>query len=169
MSFMHRFLGIRKNRTFVRARARLVRLELEQLEERRLLAWNPIGPAPLLNSIAGISNRNPEAVTGRVTALAVGQDNAGTTAMFLGAAGGGVWRSTDFTTGSPTWTPLTDFVGVGAGGVDPQTGRGAGAIDVGAIAVDPANPKTIYVGTGEGHYTGKESRYGSGLLRSTDV
>jgi hypothetical protein len=108
-------------------------------------------------------------MTGRVTALAFGQDNSGTPAMFLGAASGGVWRSTDFMNAQPTWTPLTDFAGLNVpGGINRQTGLGAGAIDVGAIAVDPNNPKTIYVGTGEATYGASQSRYGSGLLRSTD-
>ncbi|MBI2806398.1 MAG: hypothetical protein HYX68_15570 [Planctomycetes bacterium] len=169
MSLLRRWLGVAKKRApIVRSGRRHAVLELEILEDRTLLAWNPIGPAPLLGATAGIANSNPEAVTGRVTALAVGQNNVGNPAMFLGSAAGGVWRSTDFTTANPTWTPLTDFVGVGATGADRQTGLGAGSLNVGAITVDPNDLKTIYVGTGEGLYTKADGGYGSGLLRSTD-
>lgn len=66
--------------------------------------------------------------------------------MLLGAAGGGVWRSVDFTGNNPTWTPMTDYV--------TRNGQPAnGAIDVGCIAVDPLHPQTIYVGTGEANYS----------------
>jgi hypothetical protein len=85
------------------------------------------------------------------------------TALFLGAAGGGIWRSTDFTNVNPTWTSLTDFVGLsGNSPIDPKTGDGVGAIDVGCITVDPTNAQTVYVGTGN------DSRYGTGILKSTD-
>src|SRR5207245_2435300 len=51
--------------------------------------------------------------------------------------------------------------------IDPQTSLGAGTIDVGAITVDPVDPRIIYVGTGEGNYS-SSSRYGSGVLKSVD-
>ena len=44
---------------------------------------------------------------GRVSALAISPnfDGAGTPALYQGTASGGVWRSTDFTAGTPTWVP----------------------------------------------------------------
>jgi hypothetical protein len=172
MRFLCRLLELcaRLSSRPARPRTNSTRLELEELEGRRLLAWSPIGPAPLLNSQSDLTGAVNEAVTGRVTAVAIGQTNAGQPALFLGAAAGGIWRSTDFTGANPTWTPLTDLVGrtvpVGPD-IDPVTGLGAGAIDVGAIAVDPGHPNVIYVGTGEGDYSGT-ARYGSGILKSTD-
>jgi hypothetical protein len=137
-----------------KARARIA-LTVEQLETRILPAWTAIGPAPQLVGQRDLAHVLSEDVSGRITALAVGQDNAGHPALFLGAAGGGVWRSTDFVNGNgtannnPTYTPLMDFVGLNGAATDPQTGEGAGAIDIGAIAVDPTNPRTIFVCTGE--------------------
>src|SRR5436305_373020 len=62
----------------------------------------PVGPAPELDGNVGMSGRV------NVIAISPSYDGAGTAAMFLGTAGGGIWRSTDFTSAAPTWTPLTD-------------------------------------------------------------
>jgi hypothetical protein len=84
--------------------------------------------------------------------------------LFLGAAGGGIWTSTTFTGATPSYTPKTDNFSI----TDLSTGLGAGAIDVGSIAVDPNSATgTIYVGTGEANYS-LDSRYGTGILKSTD-
>lgn len=107
-------------------------LQLERLEDRVVPAWSALGPAPQLNAVADFQGAFSEAVTGRITALAIGQDAAGQTAIFAGAAAGGIWRSTDFTGNFPTWSPRTDFVGApGPVPIDSATGLGAGAITVG--------------------------------------
>ena len=141
------------------------RPRLEACEPRTLLAaWTPIGPAPQSNgmTLGGFPSPN-WSVTGRVTAVAFGQ-YLGESALFLGTAGGGVWRGTNYGS-TPTWTPLTDTVGLPVGAT---SGLGAGANAVGAIAVDPNHPSTIYVGTGEANYTG-DSHPGTGILKSTDA
>ena len=63
--------------------------------------------------------------------------------LLVGAAGGGVWESFD---SGATWSPRTD---------------GAPTLTVGAIAFDPAQPATVFVGTGEGNWY---SRWG--ILKS---
>jgi hypothetical protein len=120
------------------------------------VSWREFGPAPQL------SGTGTSSVSGRVSALAYSPDidGQGTQAFFVGAAGGGVWRSTDFESASPHWTPLTDNIGQ-----PPQLENGA--VDVGSIAVDPFHPNIIYVGTGEANFSG-DSRYGAGILKSTD-
>jgi photosystem II stability/assembly factor-like uncharacterized protein len=140
---------------------------MEALEDRPLLAptWTPIGPAP--QQVPSTFNGFPSAgfpVTGRVTAIAFGQDNTGAAALFLGTASGGVWESTNYTSPTPSWNPLTDDVNFP---INLNTGLGSGAIDVGSITVDPFNKQTIYVGTGEANYQG-DARYGTGILKSTD-
>ena len=160
---------------FSRAKATLIRksapttLTLMELEERCLPSWIPIGPAPQ-ESATPIS-----AVTGRVSALSLvptSIDGVRTPTLFLGAAGGGIWRSIDYSGDpingrvNPSWQPLTDQIELGGGTIP----VGLGAIDVGAIATvnDLTNPNgTIYVGTGEANYS-FDSRYGTGLLKSTD-
>jgi photosystem II stability/assembly factor-like uncharacterized protein len=68
--------------------------------------------------------------------------------FYLGAAGGGVWRTQD---AGRTWTSLFDH----------------GPAAIGAIAVSPSDPKTMYAGTGH-----PEPRYdiaaGGGVFKSND-
>jgi hypothetical protein len=86
----------------------------------------------------------------------------GTAAMYLGTAGGGVWRSTDFTTTTPTWTPLLDHF--------PPSfllPRVRGLSNIGALAVDANNPWTIYAGSGDPDDRGPNA-YGQGMIKSVD-
>ncbi|MBI2841261.1 MAG: hypothetical protein HYX75_23325 [Acidobacteria bacterium] len=85
-------------------------------------------------------------VSGRITCLA--KDFAGN-ALYAGGASGGLWKSTN---DGASWTPLFDRTGT-------QT--------IGAIALDPNNAKTIWVGTGE-NVMPCEEYFGIGLLRSRD-
>jgi uncharacterized repeat protein (TIGR01451 family) len=103
--------------------------------------WTPIGPEPTNTPY------NYPIVAGRVTALAVDWTNSNV--VYAGAAGGGVWKTTD---GGGHWTPLTD--------TQPS-------LAVGSIAIDPSNHLTIYVGTGEENFSG-DSYYGAGILKSTN-
>lgn len=89
-------------------------------------------------------------VAGRVSAVAVDPTNSDV--VYVGGAQGGVWKTTNATSGSPTWTPLTDD---------------QPSLAVGTIAIDPANTQIIYVGTGEANGS-CDSYYGQGILRSTD-
>src|SRR5262249_50341286 len=149
-------------------RRRWTRPWVEELEPRRLLAWTPLGPAPE-TQWPSVGSNFPEAVTGRVTSLAL---NNGL--LYLGTAGGGVWRSTD-----GTFTSWVDSLYNNAGQLqvtrygdtetldkaDPRLA--AGVMAIGALAVDRTNPSVIYAGTGEANYSA-DSRYGAGILRSVD-
>jgi hypothetical protein len=82
-------------------------------------------------------------VSGRMTALAV--DGS---ALYAGAADGGVWRSTD---GGAHWKP-----------VFAQQNN----LSIGAVAVNPAD-HSVWVGTGEPN-TSQDSYAGNGVYRSGD-
>ena len=91
---------------------------------------------------------------GRVEALAF---DATSGTLFAGAAEGGVWRTPDL---GSTWNPLTDT---------------DESLAMGALAIDPNNPQTIYAGTGEwelafgGPFTTQSPIYsGAGIMKSTD-
>ena len=69
--------------------------------------------------------------------------------FYFGAVNGGVWRTDD---AGRTWQPIFDSVNVGS---------------IGAIAVAPSSPKTIYVGTGEADMR-SDIAQGIGMFRSDD-
>src|SRR5262249_25611989 len=56
----------------------------------------------------------------------------------VGTFGGGVWKTTNLTSGSPGWVPLTDALEVDLPGI----------LRVGALELDPANPDVIFAGIG---------------------
>lgn len=89
----------------------------------------------------------PTNIGGRSTALVC--DPADADALLLGAAGGGVWASSD---GGRTWAP--------------QWRTGA-PLEIGALARDPSRPATIYCGTGEANLSA-DSYPGDGIYRSTN-
>lgn len=109
-------------------------------------AWSPLGPAPLDQTHSGDPADSGNA-SGRITAIAVNPANS--KELWIGAADGGIWHSTD---GGRTWTPQTDT----------QV-----SLAIGSIAVDPSTPETLYAGTGEANNNG-DAFVGAGILKSTD-
>src|SRR5438128_2202972 len=114
-----------------------VRLVVERLEDRCLLQagdWTAIGPDPQTQDV------KYENVSGRVSTLTYVANfyGAGHAALLEGSASGGLDVSSDLNAagfpGSLAWYPLTDRVGLTQ--FDPSTGRGVGALRVGAVAVD---------------------------------
>ncbi len=102
-------------------------------------------------TISGLGARNIGSATmsGRVSAIAAKRNDDGKVTMFVGAASGGVWKSEDSGT---TFRPVFDEQPVQS---------------IGAIALDPKNPKNVWVGTGES-WTRNSVSIGNGIYRSTD-
>lgn len=92
-------------------------------------------------------NLGPAVSGGRLGAVA-GTD-ADPSLYYVGAAGGGVWRTTN---AGQTFSPVFDSQDVGS---------------IGAIAIDPRDSKTVWVGTGEGAPRNDVSQ-GDGVYRTTD-
>src|SRR6266404_5034206 len=115
--------------------------------------WQFIGPRATSNAIW------LPFTSGRVTALAVNPNNSNN--VYLGAADGGLWVTTDAGT---TWTPLTDF----------PPSAGIASVAVGSLVVDPSTCTsgatgictTVYVGTGEDNFA-IDNISGEGVLKCT--
>ncbi len=101
-------------------------------------------------TISGLPARNIGSATmsGRISALTAYREN-GRLTVFVGAASGGVWKSVN---GGTTFKPVFD-------NTDVQS--------IGAIAVDPTDSKTLWVGTGESWMRNSVS-IGDGVYKSTD-
>jgi photosystem II stability/assembly factor-like uncharacterized protein len=100
------------------------------------------------NTFGGLSARSigPATMSGRIAALDVVASYPLT--LYIGTASGGVWKSTD---GGVSYKPIFDEHNQ----------------SIGAVRVDPGNPKTIWVGTGES-WTRNSVSYGDGVYKSTD-
>src|SRR5206468_914667 len=113
-------------------RAARPRLRLEALEERAVPAnWTALGPAPITGGALGAGSNQP--FTGRIAALAADPTDANT--IYIAAAGGGVWKTTN---GGTAWTPLTDT----------QSTLFMGSMAVMAPAGADLNHRVVYAGTG---------------------
>src|SRR5213082_1284020 len=93
--------------------------------------------------------------SGRTTALAIAPNcSQAKCRLYLGAAGGGIWRADNGLATSPNWTFVSDSFATNA---------------IGVITLDPSDPtgNTLYVGTGEPNGSG-DSNAGLGIYKSTD-
>ncbi|MGH9348944.1 MAG: WD40/YVTN/BNR-like repeat-containing protein [Vicinamibacterales bacterium] len=105
-----------------------------QLDEHTLsrLPWRAIGPAVM---------------GGRIDDVAVDERNP--SVIYVGAASGGLWKSTNAGT---TWVSLFD---------------GQRVSSIGDVALAPSNPEIVWVGTGEPNNR-QSSSFGDGVYKSAD-
>ncbi len=89
----------------------------------------------------------PGTMSGRISAIE-GVNEDGKT-IYVGTAGGGVWKSTN---AGASFKPVFDKY----------------CQSIGAIGIDQKSPKTVYVGTGESNMRNSVS-IGDGLYKSTDA
>ena len=114
-------------------------------------SWSALGPQPIDTTICnttqncGYYGLN----SGRLTTIAINPTNNND--VWVGAADGGLWHSTN---GGTTWSSVTD---------------GQPTLSVGSIAIDTqvGSPYTIYVGTGEANLNA-DAYWGDGVLKSSD-
>ncbi|MGD1010086.1 MAG: sialidase [Candidatus Aminicenantales bacterium] len=101
-------------------------------------------------TISGLGARNigSAAMSGRVAALDAVHEGQRLT-VYVGSASGGVWKSVN---GGTTFKPVFDKQPVQS---------------IGAVTVDPTNPKVIWVGTGE-TWARNSVSIGDGIYKSTD-
>ncbi|MBI5474181.1 MAG: T9SS type A sorting domain-containing protein [Ignavibacteriae bacterium] len=109
------------------------------------VSWSPIGPR-------GISSIWPPAwgeLSGRVRGVAVHPTDPNI--AYIGAAAGGLWKTTN---GGTSWSVLSEAFAINT---------------FGAIAIDPNNPNVVYAGTGEVMASfNLQNLDGRGLYKSTN-
>src|SRR5216683_4827215 len=101
-------------------------------------------------TISGLGARNigSAAMSGRIAAVDAAWEGQRLT-VYVGAASGGVWKSVN---GGTTFKPVFDKQPVQS---------------IGAVTIDPKNPKVIWVGSGESWMRNSVS-IGDGIYRSDD-
>jgi photosystem II stability/assembly factor-like uncharacterized protein len=97
------------------------------------LRWRSVGPSRGGRSLAAVGS--------------VARPNE----YYMGATGGGLWKTTD---SGVTWQPVTDGL--------------ISSSSVGAVAVAPSNPDVVYIGTGEADIRGNIIQ-GDGAYKSIDA
>lgn len=108
--------------------------ELERVSPFRTLPWQHLGPTN---------------ISGRVTDVAVAEPRGETYTMYVGAAGGGVWKTSNE---GVTWDNVFD--------------REITA-SIGDIAIAPSDHQQVWVGTGEANIF-RSSHAGAGIYKSMD-
>lgn len=114
-------------------------------------SWQALGPSPLLNGQSeGIPNRP---VIGAVHGIAPHPTNANI--LYLATVNGGVWKTTNATAASPTWTPQTDD---------------KPSMSMGDIEFDPTDAtfQTLVAGSGRFSSLGGTGGNRSGVMRTNN-
>jgi photosystem II stability/assembly factor-like uncharacterized protein len=108
-------------------------------------------PEPGFNeaTFSGLEMRSvgPALMSGRIADIVIHPTDK--SVWYVGVGSGGVWKTVNAGT---TWTPIFD---------------NEGSYSIGCISLDPNNPNTVWVGTGE-NVSGRHVAYGDGIYRSRD-
>ncbi len=114
--------------------------------------WVAQGPGPAINGqVENVSPNNE--VSGAIHTVAAHPSDPDI--LWAGAANGGVWKTTNATSATPSWSPLTD---------------GETSLSIGALDFDPLDPSQDTLVAGIGRYSAFAQFGGvrSGLMRTTD-
>ena len=117
-----------------------------------LLMWSGLAAQTLFNSgmLGSMDARQfgPGSMSGRISAIEGVNADEGKT-LFVGTAGGGVWKSTN---GGASYKSIFD----------------KHCQSIGALAINQSSPSIVYVGSGESNMRNSVS-IGDGLYKSTDA
>lgn len=101
------------------------------------------------STFSGLEMRSigPAMMSGRIADIAINPEDPST--WYVGVGSGGIFKTVN---GGTTWTSIFD---------------NEDSYSIGCITLDPNNPETIWVGSGE-NVSGRHVGYGSGVFRSRD-
>ncbi|MEN8227756.1 MAG: glycosyl hydrolase [Bacteroidota bacterium] len=101
------------------------------------------------STFSGLKLRNigPAFASGRIADIAIHPENENI--WYVAVGSGGVWKTAN---GGVTWTPIFDTLT---------------SYSIGCVTIDPNNPHTIWVGTGE-NVGGRHVGFGDGIYKSED-
>src|SRR5436190_1564813 len=119
-------------------------------------SFTALGPQP--ERMTGCSGCYDYTTTeGRVNSIAVDPTTTvnGSIVAYLGAVGGGVWKTTNCCSDTTSWNVVTD---------DPLISTTA----IDSVTIDPNDHNTVYAGTGDLNF-GSFSMGSQGILKSTDA
>jgi hypothetical protein len=94
------------------------------------LQWIPIGPRSALSEWNGSFYDGLD--SGRVATVRADPANPAT--IYIGAIGGGIWKTADITLTRPVWTPITNTLGT---------------MFIGSFDIDPTDSNVIHAGLGD--------------------
>ena len=103
---------------------------------------------PARGSVPTWTVEGPGNIGARVNTITVHPTD--TSIVYIGFSTGGAWKTTN---GGANWSPIFDAMSY---------------LSIGCITLDPQNPNTIYIGTGDPNVTGYPF-VGNGLYKSTDA
>jgi hypothetical protein len=114
-----------------REQARIAQRKLAALPSVPARTWVPLGPTDAARQFNAVDIEGVD--SGRPGDIVI--DPRDPNVVYVAVSGGGVWKTIDFlASGGPTWMPITD--------AQPN-------LAIGALAIDPASPDTLYAGTGD--------------------
>jgi len=94
------------------------------------LQWLRLGPQSAISEWNGSYYDGLD--SGRIATIRTDPSNPAT--VYVGAIGGGIWKTPDITLAQPVWTPLTDTLGT---------------MFIGSFDLDPTNSNVIHAGLGD--------------------
>lgn len=98
------------------------------------------------------AERGPNNVGGRARALIIDRNDGTGNTVLVGSVSGGMWRTTNFKSATPTWTQITSV---------------STNLAINSMAQHPSSFNIMYAGTGEG-WGNADAVRGNGIYKSTD-
>ncbi len=126
-------------------------LQIQKELEQNRLKTSALGRVPGDALDNNWVERGPNNIGGRTRAIMFDPNDSSNQTVFAGAVSGGLWKNTNISSQTSTWTPVNI----------PEN------LNISTITYDPNDFNTFYIGTGESYVGGAVN--GNGVWKSTDA